>query len=226
MGLASRRFTSLAGHYPRQRRRAPQTGMNALRLASSCLNGHRWCAVDTISATSDIVSSTHEVIGTDALGRRIFAMPSARRGLSMAGSPAGKISVEDLAALIATGEIDTVVTAVCDMQGRLVGKRVTGQFFVEHCLDHGTHLCTYLLGTDMEMNTPDGYALMNWEIGYGDYLNRPDWSTSARHSLVGEDGTRARRRRRRGQRRARPGRAALDPASPDRAGRDGWAFAP
>ena len=63
------------------------------------------------------------------------------------------------------------------MQGRLVGKRVTGQFFVDHCLDHGTHLCTYLLGTDMEMNTPDGYALMNWETGYGDYLNRPDWVT-------------------------------------------------
>jgi glutamine synthetase len=98
-------------------------------------------------------------------------------GLSMAAATAGKISVADLAALIATDEIDTVVTAVCDMQGRLIGKRVTGQFFVEHCLDHGTHLCTYLLGTDMEMNTPDGYALMNWETGYGDYLNRPDWAT-------------------------------------------------
>ena len=95
----------------------------------------------------------------------------------MAGAEGGKISVTDLAALIAAGEIDTVVTAVCDMQGRLIGKRVTGQFFVEHCLDHGTHLCTYLLGTDMEMNTPGGYALMNWETGHGDYLNRPDWAT-------------------------------------------------
>jgi glutamine synthetase len=87
------------------------------------------------------------------------------------------IAVTDLQELVATGEIDTVVTAVCDMQGRLIGKRVTGSFFVDHCLDHGTHLCTYLLGTDMEMNTPDGYALMNWETGYGDYLNRPDWET-------------------------------------------------
>src|SRR3712207_6594754 len=95
----------------------------------------------------------------------------------MAPAVKGKISVADLAGLIAAGEIDTVVTAVCDMQGRLVGKRVTGQFFVDHCLDHGTHLCTYLLGTDMEMNTPGGYALMNWETGYGDYLNRPDWET-------------------------------------------------
>ena len=95
----------------------------------------------------------------------------------MAGNKAGKIGVDELATLVAEEAIDTVVTAVCDMQGRLIGKRVTGQFFIDHCLDHGTHLCTYLLGTDMEMNTPDGYALMNWESGYGDYLNRPDWAT-------------------------------------------------
>jgi glutamine synthetase len=89
----------------------------------------------------------------------------------------GKITLDDLTALVAAEEIDTIVTAVCDMQGRLIGKRVTGQFFIDHCLDHGTHFCTYLLGTDMEMNTPDGYALMNWDSGYGDFLNRPDWST-------------------------------------------------
>jgi glutamine synthetase len=89
----------------------------------------------------------------------------------------GIITVDELKAKIATGEIDTVVTAVCDMQGRLVGKRVTGSFFVEHCLDHGTHFCTYLLGTDMEMNTPDGFETMNWQSGYGDYLARSDWNT-------------------------------------------------
>jgi glutamine synthetase len=95
----------------------------------------------------------------------------------MAGRPTGKISLDDLVAGVAADEIDTIVTAICDMQGRLIGKRVTAQFFVDHCLDHGTHLCTYLLGTDMEMNTPEGFALMNWESGYGDFLNRPDWST-------------------------------------------------
>lgn len=95
----------------------------------------------------------------------------------MAGASKGKISVEQLAALVAADEIDTIVTAVCDMQGRLVGKRVTASFFIDHCLDHGTHLCTYLLGTDIEMNTPKGYELMNWEAGYGDFLNRPDWDT-------------------------------------------------
>ena len=59
----------------------------------------------------------------------------------------------------------------------MIGKRVTGQFFVDQCLDHGTHLCTYLLATDMEMNTPPGFPGHDWDSGYGDYLNRPDWST-------------------------------------------------
>ncbi|MBA2758271.1 MAG: glutamine synthetase, partial [Chloroflexia bacterium] len=63
------------------------------------------------------------------------------------------------------------------MQGRLVGKRVTAQFFLDHCLEHGTHFCTYLLATDMEMNTPAGYTNVDWESGYGDYLARPDWNT-------------------------------------------------
>ena len=95
----------------------------------------------------------------------------------MSDAESGVISLDQLKHLVATGEIDTVVSAVCDMQGRLIGKRVTGTFFIEHCLDHGTHLCTYLLGTDMEMNTPDGYELMNWESGYGDFLAPADWTT-------------------------------------------------
>lgn len=81
-----------------------------------------------------------------------------------------------LESLIRSGEIDTVITAITDMQGRLMGKRVTGDFFLERAR-HGTHFCTYLLGTDMEMRTPSGYRLMNWETGYGDWLADPDWST-------------------------------------------------
>ncbi len=89
----------------------------------------------------------------------------------------GRISVAELQARVASGEIDTVINAFCDMQGRLMGKRVTGEFFVAHCLEHGTHFCVYLLGTDMEMETPEGYRLMNWERGYGDWQARPDWQT-------------------------------------------------
>ena len=89
----------------------------------------------------------------------------------------GLITVEQLTTLVESGEIDTVITAVCDMQGRLVGKRVTGHHFIDHCLDHGTHFCTYLLGTEMDLTTPEGFRDMTWESGYGDYIAQPDWST-------------------------------------------------
>lgn len=95
----------------------------------------------------------------------------------MTGIQQGKISLDELRSLVASEDVDTVVTAVTDMQGRMVGKRVTARHFVDHCLDHGTHLCTYLLATDMEMNTPAGFPRLTWESGYGDFLNRPDWST-------------------------------------------------
>jgi glutamine synthetase len=91
--------------------------------------------------------------------------------------PDGKLTLEALTASVHAREIDTVITAICDMQGRLVGKRVSAPFFLDHCAEHGTHFCTYLLATDMEMNTPDGYAGVDWESGYGDHLARPDWST-------------------------------------------------
>ncbi len=89
----------------------------------------------------------------------------------------GKITREELSSAIRSGEIDTVITAVPDMQGRLVGKRVTGAHFLDHCLEHGTHFCTYLLATDMEMTTPEGFGAIDWESGYGDYLAQPDWAT-------------------------------------------------
>jgi glutamine synthetase len=89
----------------------------------------------------------------------------------------GMLTLDELAARIEFGEIDTVIAAVCDMQGRLVGKRVRGEFFIEHCLEHGIHFCTYLLATDMEMSTPEGFDQIDWGSGYGDYLAKPDWST-------------------------------------------------
>ncbi len=92
-------------------------------------------------------------------------------------SNAGVISVGDLEVAMHAGEIDTLVIAIIDMQGRLMGKRLTANYCLRSGLTKGTHFCTYLLGTDMEMNTPDGYDLMNWETGYGDWLAKPDWST-------------------------------------------------
>lgn len=95
----------------------------------------------------------------------------------MSDLPRGILSTDQLKDLVAKGEVDTVINAICDLQGRLMGKRVTGDFFVEHCLEQGTHFCIYLLGTDVEMTTPAGYRLMNWESGYGDWEARPDWRT-------------------------------------------------
>src|SRR6188472_3224863 len=85
--------------------------------------------------------------------------------------------LDELRARIGTGEVDTLIVAFTDMQGRLMGKRVTASAFLDGVIDHGAHVCTYLLGTDMEMSTPDGFQLMNWETGYGDYIIDPDWST-------------------------------------------------
>lgn len=87
------------------------------------------------------------------------------------------ITLGQLRELVAGGAVDTVVTAITDMQGRLMGKRVTAQFFLDHAAEHGTHFCNYLLGTDMEMTCPPGYRLMSWEQGYGDWVALPDWAT-------------------------------------------------
>jgi glutamine synthetase len=83
----------------------------------------------------------------------------------------------ELEQMVRDGRIDTIVVALTDMQGRLMGKRVQGQAFLDGVIDHGAHFCTYLLGTDMEMNTPDGFRLMNWETGYGDWIASPLWDS-------------------------------------------------
>ena len=85
--------------------------------------------------------------------------------------------LEELEAMVRDGRIDTLIVAITDMQGRLVGKRVQADAFLNGVIDHGAHFCTYLLGTDMEMNTPDGFKLMNWETGYGDWIASPVWDT-------------------------------------------------
>jgi glutamine synthetase len=76
-----------------------------------------------------------------------------------------------------SGEVDTLIVAFTDMQGRLMGKRASAAAFLDGLVDHGPHFCTYLLGTDMEMNTPDGFRLTSWETGYGDWIASPDWET-------------------------------------------------
>jgi glutamine synthetase len=90
------------------------------------------------------------------------------------------LSAEELHALVASGEIDTVVLAFPDMQGRLQGKRFAARFFLDEVLHHGTEGCNYLLAVDTEMNTVDGYAMSSWDRGYGDFALHPDLATLRR----------------------------------------------
>jgi len=78
------------------------------------------------------------------------------------------LSLFDLRRRINEGDIDTVVVAFTDMQGRLQGKRMHAVYFAEHVLDHGTEGCNYLLAVDVDMNTVPGYAISSWDQGYGD----------------------------------------------------------
>jgi glutamine synthetase len=87
------------------------------------------------------------------------------------------LSVEELRVLVEAGEVDTVVLALPDMQGRLQGKRFHAQFFVDEVLAHGTEACNYLLAVDVDMNTVGGYAMSSWERGYGDFAVQPDLAT-------------------------------------------------
>jgi glutamine synthetase len=87
------------------------------------------------------------------------------------------LTVEQLREMVSRDEIDTVVLALTDMQGRLQGKRLDARYFLEEVLEHGTEGCNYLLAVDVEMNTVGGYAMSSWERGYGDFVLAPDLTT-------------------------------------------------
>ncbi|GAA0473586.1 glutamine synthetase family protein [Streptomyces olivaceiscleroticus] len=90
------------------------------------------------------------------------------------------LSVEELRGLVDAGEIDTVVLAFTDMQGRLQGKRFAARFFLDDVLAHGSEGCNYLLAVDVDLNTVDGYAMSSWERGYGDFCMHGDTATLRR----------------------------------------------
>lgn len=91
----------------------------------------------------------------------------------------GNLSFDDLKTAVEVGEIDTVLTCIVDMQGRLMGKRFHAEHFVNSAWEE-THCCNYLLATDLAMATPDGYASTSWAAGYGDYTMKPDLGTLRR----------------------------------------------
>ncbi len=87
------------------------------------------------------------------------------------------LSLAALEQMVGIGAVDTVIVAFPDMQGRLVGKRMSAGLFVEEVAAHGAECCSYLLAVDVDMNTVAGYAMSSWDTGYGDVVMVPDLST-------------------------------------------------
>ena len=98
----------------------------------------------------------------------------------MTAAPSGRPSTEAITALVESGEVDTVLVAVADMQGRLQGKRLDAEFFLAEIAAGTLEGCGYLLASDVDMATVDGFALSSWSNGYGDLVFRPDLATFRR----------------------------------------------
>src|SRR6476646_3388814 len=91
----------------------------------------------------------------------------------------GMLSASELEERARSGDIDTILVVFPDLQGRLVGKRVTGHFWCEE-MKAGAgdiHACNYLIAVDSEMTVLPGYRFANWDKGYGDFALRPDLAT-------------------------------------------------
>jgi glutamine synthetase len=93
---------------------------------------------------------------------------------------AGKLTEQELARLVESEEIETVLAVFPDFYGRLMGKRFVGRFFLESVAHHGFHACDYLLACDIEMDPVPGYRFASWETGYGDFHCVTDGNTLRR----------------------------------------------
>ncbi len=97
------------------------------------------------------------------------------------------LTAEMLREDVEEGRVDTVAVAITDMQGRLQGKRIDADYFVDEVLTGYTEGCNYLLAVDVDMNTVNGYAMSSWDSGYGDMVMRPDLATL--HRVPWQPGT-------------------------------------
>lgn len=95
----------------------------------------------------------------------------------MTGPGSPPLAWTELERLVAAGDVDTVIVAFTDMQGRLAGKRISGRHFVDDIATRGVECCSYLLAVDVDLNTVPGYAMASWDTGYGDMVMTPDLST-------------------------------------------------
>lgn len=91
----------------------------------------------------------------------------------------GMLTFEELKAHVSSGDIDTVLVCIADMQGRLIGKRFQAEFFLDSAHEE-THACDYLLANDIDMEPVPGYKAASWDKGYGDFTMKPDLATLRR----------------------------------------------
>jgi glutamine synthetase len=87
------------------------------------------------------------------------------------------VTIEELRKRVAEGSVDTVLLTFADMEGRLMGKRLTAAHFLEDVLEAGAEGCNYLMAVDVDMNTVEGYEMASWALGYGDFVMTPDLET-------------------------------------------------
>lgn len=87
------------------------------------------------------------------------------------------MNLQELKAQVRAGTIDTVLVALPDPFGRLVGKRFRADVFLDSVAKQGTHGCNYLLTVNLEMDPLDGFKVASWEKGFGDFTFQPDLST-------------------------------------------------
>ena len=87
------------------------------------------------------------------------------------------MTLEELKKAVSEGTVDTVLLAIADMEGRLQGKRLTAEHFLEDVAEHGAEGCNYLLAVDVDMETVEGYEMSSWSRGYGDFEMTPDMDT-------------------------------------------------
>src|SRR5579864_5816755 len=105
----------------------------------------------------------------------VHAVPSSALGAN--GARSAPLTLEALKQAVERRLIDTVVLALVDMEGRLVGKRLTARHFLESTVAHGAESCEYLLATDVDMSPQQGYSLAGWNRGFGDFQLKADLST-------------------------------------------------
>lgn len=97
-------------------------------------------------------------------------------------TPTGGGTLDAVRHAIKNQQISTVLVAVPDMMGRLKGKRLDAQTFLDGLSSSRSgapvmEACAYILATDVDMRPLPGFGLTGWEQGFQDIGVVPDLGT-------------------------------------------------